>query len=49
MVLKKDNKVRDDFIQKLRRTSRDFAGEVDVIEQNCVNKLIQKNASLQGK
>lgn len=38
-LLKKDNKEREDFILKLRRTSRDFADEVDVIEQNYVIKL----------
>lgn len=39
VILKRDNKERDDYIQKLRRTSSDFADEVDGIEQNYISKL----------
>lgn len=38
-TLKRDNKERDDYIQKLRRTSSDFADEVEGIEQNYISKM----------
>ncbi|KAG5878534.1 hypothetical protein JTB14_008939 [Gonioctena quinquepunctata] len=37
--LKKDNRERDEFIQKLRRTSMDFEDEVVGAEQNYISNL----------